>query len=128
MPIKGGAMRAIEKMLFILLLFVSVAGCSALHPTGSGDDLPVVLSQDELLRPHIQLGRIQITREVYWMDHALRPNLQEWGLRSLQEEAKRLGADALILPDISSRELAIFIFPGFPATEYRATGIAIKFK
>jgi hypothetical protein len=33
-----------------------------------------------------------------------------------------------MLPDISSRELALFIFPGLPAYEWRATGIAIKFK
>ena len=116
-------------LLSILLISaITLAGCSALPPRGGGDDLPTILTQDEILRPYVTLGRIQITREVYWFDHALRPNLQEWGLRSLQEEAKRLGADALILPDISSREMAIFVFPALPATEYRATGVAIKFK
>jgi hypothetical protein len=121
-------MRAIEKMLIILLFFVLSAGCSTLAPKESDTNLPVVLTQDEILRPYTQLGRIQITKNVYLTDHDLKSNLQEWGLRSLQEEAKKLGADALMLPDISSRELALFIFPGLPAYEWRATGIAIKFK
>jgi hypothetical protein len=121
-------MRAIAKLLIILLVFVFVTGCSTLSTKESDSNLPVVLTQDEILRPYTQLGRIQITKNVYMTDHDLKSNLQEWGLRALQEEAKKLGADALMLPDISSRELTLFIFPGLTVYEWRATGVAIKFK
>ena len=117
-----------SSMVFLLTLLV---GCSALPITKPyHKDLPPVLAQDELLRPYEKMGRIQITREVYFTDYDLKldPNLQEWGIKSLREEAQKMGADALILPEVTSRQITIVMFPAFPATEYRATGVAIKFK
>ena len=114
--------------VFLLTLLV---GCSALPITKPyHKDLPPVLAQDELLRPYEKMGRIQITREVYFADYDLKldPNLQEWGIKSLREEAHKMGADALIFPEVTSRQITIVMFPAFPATEYRATGVAIKFK
>ena len=55
------------------------------------------------------------------------PNLHEWATQALREQAGKLNADAVILPEITSRQLDIVSFPAFPATEYRAAGIAIKF-
>lgn len=112
----------------LTLLMLALAGCSAIPMSKISSELPPVLDQDELLRPYVKLGRIQIVREVYFTDYWLEPNLQEWGLKSLREEAQRMGADALILPEITSRAITVVIFPAFPATEYRATGTAIKFK
>ena len=115
-------------MVFLLSLLL---GCSALPITKPyHKDLPPVLAQDELLRPYEKLGRIQITREVYFTDYDLKldPNLQEWGVKSLREEALKMGADALIFPEVTSRQITIVMFPAFPATEYRAAGVAIKFK
>ncbi len=117
-----------SSMVFLLTLLV---GCSALPITKPyHKDLPPVLAQDELLRPYEKMGRIQITREVYFADYDLKldPNLQEWGIKSLREEAHKMGADALIFPEVTSRQITIVMFPAFPATEYRATGVAIKFK
>mgnify|MGYP000893351104 FL=1 len=113
----------------IILLLALFTGCSAIPTTGpSNQDLPPVLAQDELLRPYEKMGRIQIIREVYFTDYSLSPSLQEWGLAALREEARKMGADALILPEIDSRQITIVMFPAFPATEYRAAGVAIKFK
>jgi len=112
-----------------MILLLALTGCSAIPTTGpSNQDLPPVLAQDELLRPYEKMGRIQIIREVYFSDYSLSPSLQEWGLTALREEARKMGADALILPEIESRQITIVMFPAFPATEYRAAGVAIKFK
>lgn len=113
----------------ILILFLLLTGCTIVPTTiPERDDLPPILAQDELLRPYESIGRIQIIREVYFSDYAVDPNLQEWGIKVLREEARKMKADALILPEVTSRKLAIMVFPTFPATEYRATGVAIKFK
>lgn len=110
-----------------VLLFLMI-GCSTLPVTGpTQDGLPPVLAQDELLRPYRTLGRIQVTRDVYFSEYTLTPNLQEWGIKALREEARKMGADALILPEVTSRQKATILLPAFDATEYRATGTAIKF-
>ena len=114
--------------LSVFGLSLLLAGCSAVPISKKGGDPPPVLSQDELLRPYVTLGRIQIVREVYFTDYAIDPNLQEWGLQALRAEAEKMDADAVILPEITSRAITIVLFPAFPASEYRASGVAIKFK
>ena len=109
-------------------LHLLLAGCSAIPISQKGGDPPPVLSQDELLRPYVTLGRISIVREVYFSDYTLEPNLYEWGIQALRAEADKMDADAVILPEINSRAITIVLFPAFPASEYRARGVAIKFK
>ncbi|CAH2032626.1 hypothetical protein [Trichlorobacter ammonificans] len=112
--------------LLVLVLIVS-GGCSALPLGGSAGPLPPVLAMEEVNRPYVSLGRITVKRTVNITDYAVPPNLQEWALQALREEAGKLDADALILPEISSREVSIVGLPAFPATEYRAVGVAIRF-
>jgi hypothetical protein len=118
-------------LVFLVLLTIIglLSGCSSIPvSTSANPDLPPILAQDELLRPYIITGRIQVKREAYFTDYDIEPNLQKWGYRALQEEAAKIGADAVIFPEITTRATTIFIFPTTPATEYRATGVAIKFK
>lgn len=68
-----------------------------------------------------------MTRTVYLSDYAPSPNLQEWAILSLRVEAGKLNADAVILPEVTSKQLDIVTFPAFPATEYRAAAFAIRF-
>jgi len=84
-----------------------------------------VLAQDELIRPYIKLGRIQVTREVFGSDYSLTPDIKAWGLAALQQEAEKMGADAVMLPEVTGRSSSNGIVP---TTEYRATAFAIKFK
>lgn len=121
------------RLSYVCLLLLGIclllsSGCSAIPTSKESDDPPPVLSQDELLRPYVPLGRITIVREVYFTDYAIDPNLQQWGMQALQDEADKMGADAVILPEITSRAITIVLFPSFPASEYRASGLAIKFK
>ena len=117
------------RFFIIIATLMLLVGCSAVPITKPDrGNLPPVLSQDELLKPYTKIGRIQITREVYFQDYHHDPNLQEWGLRALREEAYKMGADAIILPEVTSKKNTIILFPAFPSTEYRAAGVAIKFK
>ncbi|MDD5107864.1 MAG: hypothetical protein PHC49_19890 [Desulfuromonadaceae bacterium] len=116
-------------LLLVSILF-TLSGCAAvpvLNNTSTAN-LPPVMALEELRQqPYHKVGRILVTRKVYAADYAVAPTLQEWGLDALRLEAYKMDADAVILPEISSKESNIFIFPVFPATEYRAAGVAIKF-
>jgi len=112
-------------LLVISLLFSLLLGsCSTTWKASRKEEVPI-LTQDELIRPYIKLGRIQITREVYVADYAVTPDITAWGLAAVRQEAEKMGADAIILHEVTGRTTTYNIFP---STEYRATGFAIKFK
>jgi hypothetical protein len=113
-------------ILFIFLLMVSslLNCCSLINQTSHNDGLPI-LSQDELIRPYTKLGRIQVTRETYWSDNTLSPEIKAWGLAAVRQEAEKMGADAIMLPEVTGHRNTNGLFP---STEYIATGFAIKFK
>ncbi len=115
------------RLFFLLLMVLILGGCAAIPIAGISGNLPPVISMDELKQPYNKIGRIQVKRKVYFTDYAIPPQLHEWATQALREEAGKLNADAVILPEISSRQIDITVFPSFPATEYRATGVAIKF-
>ena len=110
--------------VFLLLSATLLSSCSLIGTTGNSDGLPI-LSQDELIRPYIKLGRIQVTRETYGSDYLLPPDIKAWGIAAVRREAEKMGADAIILPEVTGRTTTYGIIP---STEYRATGFAIKFK
>jgi len=84
------------------------------------------LAQDEILRPYTKLGKIQVTREIYGiLDYKLNPDIREWGYAAIRAEADKMGADAVISPEVTGTTTTYMFVP---STEYRATGIAIKFK
>lgn len=113
-------------ILFILLLAFTtfLNGCSTTKPPPQNSG-PPTLSQDELIRPYMKLGRILVTREVFGTDYSMSPDIKAWGLAAVREEAEKMGADAIMLPEISGHTT---IYGIIPSTEYHATGFAIKFK
>jgi hypothetical protein len=121
-------MKKVKKT--VLLCIVSVVytamlcSCSIFRQNTTGDNVPI-LAQDELIRPYIKLGRIQVTREVYGSDYSLSADIKAWGLAAVRQEAEKMGADAIILPEVTGHTTTYGIIP---STEYRATGFAIKFK
>lgn len=115
-----------RSILFAVLCFIfpMLSSCTTTNRISHADEIPL-LSQDELIRPYIKLGRIQVTREVYGSDYSLTPDIKAWGIAVVRQEAEKLGADAVMLPEVTGRTTTT----GFlPSTEYRATGFAIKFK
>jgi hypothetical protein len=113
-------------ILFIIsMLFATLLNsCSTMRQTSHNDELPI-LTQDELIRPYTKLGRIQVTRETFGTDYLLSPDIKAWGLAAVRQEAEKMGADAIMLPEVTGRTTS---YGFFPSTEYHATGIAIKFK
>lgn len=99
-------------------------GCSMIQPSPEGP-LPPILKNDEVIRSHEALGRIQVVRETYGSDYILTPDVYEWGFKALRREAAKMGGDAVIDAEITARTMT---FGLFPTSEYRATGMAIKFK
>lgn len=111
-------------LVFLFTVVTMLSGCSTDRHTTRADD-PPILSQDELIRPYIKIGRIQVTREVYITDYSIPPDIRTWSFSAVRQEAGKLGADAVILPEVTERRTTNGIFP---MTEYIATGFAIKFK
>jgi hypothetical protein len=110
-----------------LVMMVFFAGCAGMDSNTRDDSfgLPPILTQDELVRPYIQLGRIQITREVFTTDALIKTDVYDWGTAALRREAAKMGADAVIFPEVSGDKTTTGLLP---STEFRATGVAIKFK
>jgi hypothetical protein len=113
-------------ILACLLFLVLFTGGCALLGVPCVRDLPPILAQDELIRPYVMIGRIQVTRDVYGViDPLMTPEIREWGYTAIRTEAAKMGADAVILPEVSGRSVTYLVIP---STEYRATGVAIRFK
>jgi len=119
--------RNMALAVLLLLLALIASGCSMAYFPGSR--LPPILSQDELIRPYEKLGRIQITREVYLADLALSGDMRAWGINALRYEAGKMNADAVILPEVTGHTTTpSALLSALPVAEYRATGVAIRFK
>ena len=114
-----------SKLFVVLFLFSSLlTSCITTTQTSNNYDLPV-LSQDELIRPYRKLGRIKVIRETFSSNYSLTPDIKAWGLAAVRQEADKMGADAIMLMEITGRTTSYGIFP---STEYIATGYAIKFE
>lgn len=113
-------------VLFMFLLTFSslINGCNATIAPHQNDGVPILI-QDELIRPYSTVGRIKVIRESYGPDNSLTPDIQAWGHAAIQQEAYKMGADAVMLPEVTGRTATYGIIP---STEYTATGFAIKFK
>jgi hypothetical protein len=110
---------------FSLLAALMLTGCAMLNMNYQGE-YPPFLSQAELNnRPYVRLGRIQVTREAYGMDSVLIPDIKAWGMEAIRQEAEKMGADAIIQQEVTGRTTSYGLLP---STEYRASGVAIKFK
>ncbi len=112
-------------LLLCLSLLLLLAGCTLpLFNSSTGEGVPL-LSTEEITRPYAKLGKIQVTRESFGPDYSLSPDIKAWGFTAIRQEAEKMGADAVLNPEISGHTTT----SGFmPSTEYRATGIAIKYK
>lgn len=114
----------VSRHLLPLVLLVLLSACAAfqLPSEQAGADLPPVLAQDEILRPYTVVGTIHITTEHYLPAG----NPYEWGMTTLRNEAARMAADAVMLPEIVSRPVTTG--QAFDASKWSARGVAIKFK
>ncbi|CAG0981649.1 hypothetical protein [Geobacter sp.] len=105
---------------------ILTAACATLTPTSAPDPntLPPILSQDEIFRPYTKLGTVEVSRERLGHIDDLTNEADEWAFDALGAEAAKLGADAIILPEVRA-EKGTYLF--IPSTAIKAKGIAIKF-
>lgn len=114
-----------RRAALILLTFCALSlSCGCARVSVKEHELPPLLSQDELLRPYDKVATIEVTRERYGFPEDLTLEDFSWGYYALREEAAKMGADAVIFPEVRA-ERQVFTF--VPTTELKARGIAIKF-
>ncbi|MBJ6726915.1 beta/alpha barrel domain-containing protein [Geomesophilobacter sediminis] len=107
-----------------LLGALLLAGGCATTKTYTGD-LPPILAQDELLRPYQKVADLEVRRERMGAPSDISPEDYAWGYDALRREAARIGADAVMFPQLSV-ETEHYIL--FPSSEMKAKGVAIKFR
>ena len=107
-------------VLLCALLFTGGCATAKHHAT----ELPPILTQDELLRPYQKIGVIEVQRERYGSYEDLTQADYSWGYQALREEAAKIGADAVIFPEVKAEHQTYIVFP---SSEMKAKGIAIKF-
>ncbi|WP_235840322.1 hypothetical protein [Citrifermentans pelophilum] len=112
-------------MMPVLLLLCAVffGGCTSTRLNVV--NAPPVLTQDELLRPYYKVGNIQVRRSRYGSQADMTPADYSWAYDALRAEAQKIGADAVILPEVSV-ERNTYIF--YPVSEMTAKGVAVKFR
>lgn len=115
-----------KRALLALLLICAVLftwGCAT--TPNKCEDLPPILTQDELLRPYQNAGGIEVRRSRYGSPADFVPDDYSWAYLSLRKEAARIGADAVIFPEVKVQQ-EIYLF--FPTSEIKAKGTAINFR
>ena len=102
------------------------AACATLTPgtAPNPNRLPPILAQDEIIRPYTKIGTVEVSIERMGHIDDLKNEADEWAHDALATEAAKLGADAVILPDIRASKGKYFLFP---STSIKAKGIAIRF-
>jgi hypothetical protein len=115
--------RSILPAFFLIATVAISSACASVSVHAK--ELPPVLAQDELLRPYDKVATISVRRERYGDREDLTPDDYSWAYHALREEAARIGADAVIFPEVKI-ELERYLF--FPTSEMKAKGIAIKFR
>ena len=110
-------------ILLVCALFFS-AGCATTTDEQTGQ-LPPILAQDELLRPYQKVASIEVRRARYGSPSDLTPADYDWAYQALRLEGNRIGADAVITPEVRV-ELKRYLF--YPVSRMNARGIAIKFQ
>jgi hypothetical protein len=118
----GGMIRTGVQLVLLCCVFLG-SGCATTRH--SGGELPPILMQDELLRPYQKIGIIEVHRERYGSPADLSPSDYNWGYQALREEAAKIGADAVIFPEVKAEQETYILFP---TSEMKAKGVAIKFR
>lgn len=109
----------------LLLLLLSVTACATAPSVPEEREIPPILAQDEIFRPYVKVGTVEVSRKRLGHVDDLTAEADEWAYDALGEEAARMDADAVTLPELRA-EKRIYII--FPVTEIRAKGVAIKFR
>ena len=115
--------RCASKWLLAALLSSVVISCATMPRDAR--ELPPILSQQQLVRPYEKIGMVDVSRERFYNLEELTDADYEWAYRALREEARKIGADAIIQPEV---KLQVKTYQFFPSSEISAIGTAIRFR
>jgi uncharacterized protein YbjQ (UPF0145 family) len=106
----------------VLMVGILLSACAGLQQSASQ---PVVIKAEDLVgRGYERVGQVQVTRERLGAE-VLTADDFGWANGALQEEARKMGADAILQPELFIKsESLLFI----PVTEIRARATAIRFR
>lgn len=126
---RGGRVSPVRHLLIMVAwgaVAVAIAGLSGCAVTKHVPlSLPPIMTQDELQRPYVKLGALEYSRSRIGSVEGLTTQDYEWAYGELREGARRLGADAVILPEVRVEQSTYLLFP---SGEIKAKGIAIQFR
>ena len=119
------ALPAALTRLLISAIFLLATACATMPSTATDErELPPILAQDEIFRPYVKLGAVEVTRERMGHVEDLTNEADEWANEALAAEAAKLGADAVVLPEMRAEKNS-YLF--FPVTTIKVKGVAIRF-
>lgn len=115
---------SISRLLLSMLLLLATA-CTTMTSTATDErDLPPILAQDEIFRPYTKVGVVEVSRKRMGHIEDLINEADEWANEALGAEAAKVGADAVMLPEMRAQKSIYLIFP---ITTIKAKGVAIRF-
>jgi len=110
------------KLLLGLSAGLLLGACATAHVS---QPLPVVIKAEDLVgHRYEKIGTVQVTRDRFGGD-VLYADDYLWAQQSLQEEARKLGADAITQPELTSLSQSLLLFP---VAEIRGRATAIRFR
>lgn len=111
-----------KAIVAVLVAGILLTACTGLQQSTMQ---PVVIKAEDLVgRGYERIGQVQVTRERLGVD-VLTADDFGWANGALQEEAQKMGADAILQPELFIKsESLLFI----PVTEIRARATAIRFR
>jgi hypothetical protein len=111
-----------KSMMLVLVASVLFTACATLQ---NSHVLPVVIKAEDLVgRSYERIGVVQVTRDRLGAD-VLYADDYAWAQQSLQEEALKIGADAITQPELTSSVQSLFLVP---LAELKARATAIRFR
>lgn len=122
---RSGSFSYAVRLVVLSLAFISISvGCAPVR-RASIKPLPPVLTQDEIRKPYVKMGVVECSKDTFGSIEGLTPADYDWAYGELREAAGRIGADALITPELRI-EQDTFLF--FPSSTIKAKGTAIRFR
>jgi hypothetical protein len=122
-PVRSKLFPYAAPLVILSLVFMSLAGCATILPYPQPQ--PPVLAQDEVKKPYIKIGVVECSKESFGSIDALAPADYDWAYGELREAARRIGADAIITPELRVEQDTFILFP---TSTIKAKGIAIRFR
>lgn len=119
--------RLVRRVLLAGTAAALLAACATIPQMAdeTDRDLPPILAQDEIFRPYVKIGTVEVNLKRYGSIEELQREAEEWAHDALSLEASKIGADAVILPEVRIEKETYIIFP---VIYVKGKGTAVKFQ